>query len=152
MNGGAFLKFRSHIDRFFGMVITTSLATLGVVFFLPLFLDSETTLLDIIISIALFLACGGVMVWSSFFATYELHSDYLIVKGGVLKIRIPYEEITKVAPTRNVFTGYKVLASKDAIEIFYTSSLLGSVKISPAKPDLFLSELKARCNSSSFKF
>jgi hypothetical protein len=68
-----------------------------------------------------------------------------LVKGGPFKSRIPYEEITKVSPTREIFTGYRILSSRDAIEIFYKTAFMGSVKISPKEQKRFMIELEKHC-------
>nr|MBO2478640.1 hypothetical protein [Bacillota bacterium] len=66
--------------------------------------------------------------------------------GGTGHARYGHRVIkTKVVPTKNIFTGYRLLSSFDALEIFYHKALLGSVKISPKDTPAFLSELKKRC-------
>ncbi|WP_242020878.1 PH domain-containing protein [Cytobacillus oceanisediminis] len=44
-----------------------------------------------------------------------------------------------------MYTGYRILSSKDAIEFFYKKALLRSVKVSPENKELFISEIKKRC-------
>ncbi len=53
--------------------------------------------------------------------------------------------MTRISTTNDIFTGYRLLSSKNGIEIFYKSASLGSVKISPKDVELFISELKQRC-------
>ena len=90
----------------------------------------------------------AIILWSSFSIKYVFHQDYLFVKGGPFRSRIPYENITKVSPTSSIFVGYRLLSSRDAIEIFYKTSLMGSVKISPEDQKAFIAELKKRCPNS----
>lgn len=44
----------------------------------------------------------------------------------------------------NIWVGYRVLSSRDAIELHYKTGLLGSVKISPEQKELFIEELQKR--------
>ncbi|MBD3107568.1 PH domain-containing protein [Bacillus sp. AGMB 02131] len=41
------------------------------------------------------------------------------------------QTITKASSTKDIFFGYRILSSKQGIEIFYKSATLGSVMISP---------------------
>ena len=41
--------------------------------------------------------------------------------------------------------GYIILSSRDGIEIFDKTSMLGSIKISPQDQKAFIAELKKRC-------
>ena len=51
------------------------------------------------------------------------------------------KKYTKVNPTSNIHSGYRVLSSKDALEIHYKKALMGSVIISPEKQEAFLQVL-----------
>jgi uncharacterized protein YtpQ (UPF0354 family) len=64
---------------------------------------------------------------------------------GGITIGIPYKEITSISPTKDIFTGYRILSSMDALEIAYKSAFMGSVKISPQKKELFIAQIKKRC-------
>ena len=68
----------------------------------------------------------------------------MLVKTGPFKKRVQYIEITSIRPTKDIFTGYRILSSMDAIAISYRSGLMGEIKISPKDKDAFLSELRAR--------
>ncbi|MBY7141904.1 PH domain-containing protein [Virgibacillus sp. NKC19-3] len=41
--------------------------------------------------------------------------------------------------------GYRLLSSRKAVEISYKKAFLGSIIISPQNRDLFIKELKKRC-------
>ncbi|WP_229672487.1 PH domain-containing protein [Pullulanibacillus camelliae] len=58
--------------------------------------------------------------------------------------------ISKISPSSNIFSGYRLLSSRTALEITYDAALLGSVKISPKERALFLKKLKKRCPHASF--
>src|SRR5699024_12539311 len=84
------------------------------------------------------------ILWTAFSVKYVFYQDYLFVKGGPFRSRIPYENITKVSLTTAIFTGYRILSSRDGIELFYKTAVLGSVKISLIYEREFSSELNKR--------
>lgn len=138
------MEFRSKIDKFFvGIISITVFIILGV-FLFPLLLDYDRTSIDTITVLSLCVLSIGVLLWSAFSIKYVLYNDHLFVKGGLFKSRIPYEDITRISPTTEIFTGYRLLSSKQGIELFYKSATLGSVKISPKDIDLFIFELEKR--------
>ncbi|WP_418937000.1 PH domain-containing protein [Metabacillus fastidiosus] len=53
--------------------------------------------------------------------------------------------MTKVKQTNDIFTDYRLLSSKEVIEIFYKTGKFGSVKISPVEKQTFVIELKKYC-------
>ena len=46
--------------------------------------------------------------------------------------------MTKVNKSSNILVGYRILSSKDALEIHYKNSLMGSIIISPDNQEQFL--------------
>lgn len=139
------MGFRSKVDGSFILLLGLTLLIVAVAIYHPLWLDEATDVHDVLGLTVFFLATVGFILWCTFSVKYVFHDDHLFVKGGPFRSRIPYQQITKVAPTRNVFTGYRLLSSFDAIEIFYEKGLLGSVKISPKERKKFLNELQKRC-------
>ena len=87
----------------------------------------------------------GLLLWCCFSINYMIRPDYLLVSSGPFRSRIPYEDITQISYTNDILTGYRILSSKDALEISYKKAFLGSVKVSPEDKDLFISELVSRC-------
>ncbi|MGE7694617.1 PH domain-containing protein [Lysinibacillus sp. NPDC094177] len=71
--------------------------------------------------------------------------NYFLVKGGPFKSKIPYQSITKVSPTIDKFTGYRISSSDKGLEIFYKTAAHGSIKILPKDKMKFILELKKRC-------
>jgi len=118
---------------------------IGAATFSPLFLDDGTELASIVTMIILFLVLIGFVTWSIFSIKYVFHEDYLSIKGGLFRSRIPYGTITKVSPTSAIFTGYRMMSARDGIEVFYKNAFSGSVKISPSNKKEFINELKKRC-------
>ncbi|MGE7688932.1 PH domain-containing protein [Lysinibacillus sp. NPDC097214] len=45
--------------------------------------------------------------------------DYLLLKGGPFKSKIPYQNITKVSPTTDRFTRYRISSSNIGLELFF---------------------------------
>ncbi|MGF3102919.1 PH domain-containing protein [Rossellomorea sp. DUT-2] len=140
------MKFRSKIDRFFISVIFISLLLISIVYLIPLILLGRPTILNIIVVVSLFAISAGIIIWTGFFQHYEMCEDFLYIKGGPFRSRIFYGDLTRVRATRDISTGYRVLSSRDALEIYYRTGLWGSVKISPREKELFLSELDKRCS------
>ncbi|MED1204119.1 PH domain-containing protein [Heyndrickxia acidicola] len=139
------MVFRSKIDSFFIIIMAISVSLLGAALFIPFFMDQYKTLIDGVIVACLFLFASGIILWSAFFIKYELREQYLFVRGGPFKGRIPYKDIEKVHSTREIFAGYRLLSAREGLEVFYKTAGLGSVKISPKEQERFLLELEKRC-------
>ncbi|MBO1002487.1 PH domain-containing protein [Pseudogracilibacillus auburnensis] len=139
------MVFRSEIDTFFIRFMLIVVLIIGVATFWPLFLEGGKALPVIIILTSIFLIVISFILWSAFSVKYVFYQDYLFVKGGPFRSRIQYEQITKVSPTTEIFTGYRILSSRDGLEIFYKTAALGSVKISPKDKKEFINEIKERC-------
>jgi len=139
------MEFQSKIDKYFFVIISIVIMLISSVFLIPLFLDHSRTSLDAIIVISLCILTVGFIFWCSFSIKYVFLKECLYVKAGLFRSRIPYETITKVSPTSEVLTGYRILSSKEGLEIFYTTGTLGSVKISPKNVESFIEEIKKHC-------
>jgi hypothetical protein len=90
---------------------------------------------------AMFLIITGMLLWIFIDIQYTFYDDYLYVKGGPFRSKIRYEDITKVNKTSNILVGYRILSSKDALEVHYKHSLMGSIIISPDNQEQFLKVL-----------
>ncbi|MFJ7972728.1 PH domain-containing protein [Psychrobacillus sp. NPDC096389] len=139
------LAFKSKRDKTFFRMIIAAIVVVALVTLVPaiyeLFFTVEGDMLAVIITTILFLLCAGFIVWISFDIEYTFTENHLFVRGGPFRSKISYEDITKVNPTSNILVGYRVLSSKDALEIHYKKALLRSVIISPEKQELFLQVL-----------
>lgn len=144
--------FRSKIDKFFINLLLIIVLSIGGLAFLPFYFNGiKNNITPNLISMMILFLTIGFMLWTSFSIKYVFNEDFLLVKGGPIKSRIRYENITNVSPTTDVFTGYRILSSRDALEIFYKNALLGSVKISPENQKAFVDELKRRCPNLHIK-
>ncbi|MFC7373471.1 PH domain-containing protein [Fictibacillus iocasae] len=139
------MTFRAERDRFF--ILTTLLIVLvtATVIFIPLLFDKSATQEDWIIVSCIFLGTNAFVLWPFLFITYTFHEEYLQVAGGPVRSKIKYRDITKVARTTDILTGYRMHSSLNSIEIFYNTGWTGSVKISPQQQEWFMEELKKRC-------
>lgn len=109
--------------------------------------------LNVLLWVFLLLITVGGLLWTSFGIKYKFYDDFLYVRGGIFRSRIPYGKITQVKSlqftTADLLAGYRILASKDGIEILYNKGF-GTVKISPNQKSLFVSELKKQCPQAKF--
>lgn len=141
--------FHSKVDTFFITFISIGVLIIGGVTLLPTFIDKEASISIIIMMSATFIISVGFILWTAFSIKYVFYEEYLLVKGGPFKSKIPYQSITKTTPTNDIFTGYRILSSKNALELFYKSAIFGSVKISPKNRSEFITELKKRCPNAN---
>lgn len=141
------MVFRSKVDGVFVITIGIAILILAASCFLPYFIEDDVPVLAGIILTTTFLLCTGFIVWISADICYVLNEDHLFVKAGPIRRRIPYEEITKVVPSSDIFTGFRMLSSIDGLEVSYKSAFMGGVKISPENKELFVTELKKRCRN-----
>jgi len=139
------MEFGAKVDRYFVLLIVSTIIILAAAIYVPLWFAEGFDPALIGWMTAVFLAMVALILWCSFSVKYVFFDDHLYVKGGPFRSRIPYKSIRQAAPTKNIFTGYRILSSVDAIEIFYDKGMLGSVKISPKDTEQFLAELKKRC-------
>lgn len=136
--------FRSKVDKYFVITILIAIFILAISCFFPFFLEGMDAVAGTIL-IATFVLSAGLIMWISIDIRYVLNEEHLFVKAGPFRRRIPYEEITKVAPSRDMLSGFRMLSSIDGLEVSYKSALIGGVKISPEEKELFIEELKKRC-------
>lgn len=142
------MTFKSKRDRTFISFISVAVVIIGLSTLLPavfeLFFTKSPDMTAVWITVGLFLLCAGFIVWISFDIEYTFTDEYLFVRGGLFRSKIPYEDITKVNQTSNILVGYRILSSKDALEIHYKKALMGSVIISPKEQATFLQVLSEK--------
>lgn len=140
------MVFYSKMDRYFRIMISIVLAVLLAATWIPLFFAiKDGSLFAAFILLGTFLLAAGLILSTVLYIRYIFKERYLVIRGGLFHSKIPYEHITKVAPTNDIFTGYRILSAKDALEITYTSGVFGSVKISPQDKQKFISQLRQHC-------
>lgn len=139
------MVFYSKRDTSFVTLIIVAIMVIAVVTILPMFLEDSNDLVIILTLLGTFFLSSGFILWASLTIKYVFYSDYLYIKGGPFRSKIPYDEITRVRSTSNMLIGYRILSSADGIEIFYKKALFGSVKISPEKKETFIKILQNKC-------
>ncbi|MGM0899204.1 MAG: PH domain-containing protein [Bacillota bacterium] len=138
------MTFRSKIDSFFIRFILVAILFIAAVSFIPLLFE-DAPLSAFVIVTATFLVTTALILWITFAIRYVFLENHLLVKAGPFRSRIPYGSILKVAPTRDIFTGYRLLSSRDALELINNTTMFGTVKISPKDQSAFIEELQKRC-------
>lgn len=145
------MVFRSKIDIFFVNFIMIVILLLALASFWPLFFFNKIDLFVFLLLSSIFLIPAGVILWSVFSIKYVYYQDFLLVQGGPYKSRILYENITKITSSNNIFSGYRILSARNAIEIYSKQAFWGSVTISPMCKEEFISELKKRCPNMNIR-
>ncbi|WP_058308878.1 PH domain-containing protein [Gracilibacillus massiliensis] len=138
--------FRSKMDRTVKIFLTVVIFILAGVTLVPILFISKVPLEAIIILSMTFLLSVILIFWPFLQIKYILSEQYLLIIGGPVRSKIPYENITKITDNHDIWTGYRILSSKNGIEIFYKSGFWGSIKISPENKQKFISELVKRNN------
>ncbi|MED4533016.1 PH domain-containing protein [Metabacillus fastidiosus] len=140
--------FYSKIDKIFLSIILVAILMIVPLLLIPFLVDfynGNTNIVDLIVVFSILFITVGLIIWTTFFIRYIFYESYLFLRAGPFRSKIMYEDITKVKQTNDIFTGYRLLSSKEAIEIFYKTGKFGSVKISPAEKQKFITELKKHC-------
>lgn len=139
------MTFRSKRDWTFIILLVIVLIIIAVATLWPvvyeLFFTKHPEYPAIWIMIALFVVIAGMLLWIFVDIHYTFYDDYLYVKGGPFRSKIKYMDMTKVNKSSNILVGYRILSSKDALEIHYKHSLMGSVIISPDNQEQFVKVL-----------
>lgn len=104
-----------------------------------------TSLSTVIIMSMAFIVSVVFVWWYANSIKFVFYENYLLVKGGPFKSKIPYQSITMVSPTTEKYTGYLISSSDKGLEIFYKTAANGSIKILPEDKMKFILELKKRC-------
>ncbi|MEK3979289.1 PH domain-containing protein [Psychrobacillus sp. FSL K6-2836] len=139
------MKFRSKIDRTFIIMMSVALFIVALATLWPvayeLFFTNSPEYTAIWIMTVLFFVCAGFLIWISLDIQYIFYDDFLYVKGGPFRSKIKYKDMTKINKSSNILAGYRILSSKDALEIHYKNSLMGSIIISPDNQEQFIKVL-----------
>lgn len=135
--------FRTKRDRFFAGLWAVLLLIVNLPFFIPLFVE-ESTGSEIGTLLGVNLATSALLLWLAVDIRYVIQENMLLVRGGPFRSKIQIQDITEIKYNPNIWVGYRVLSSKEAIEIFYRTGFMGSVIISPVDPDRFIQELSKR--------
>ncbi|WP_431027007.1 PH domain-containing protein [Lysinibacillus sp. LZ02] len=140
------MVYHAKVDMFSIIFIFLMIWGMGAITLL-LFIASLAT---VMIMSTMFIISAIFLWWYVISIKYVLHEHYLLVKGGPFKSKIPYQSITKVAPTTDQLTGYRISASDKGIELFYEVAVHRSVQVLPKDKIEFIAELRKRCPHVQF--
>lgn len=145
------MRFKTKRDPLFVCLWLFFLFVANLVLLWPLLLDpkalTRTELVGIIVPDALVTL---LLAWLALDISYVIREDLLLVKGGMFRSKIRYNDITRITRQPNIWLGYRLFISRDAIEIHYRNGVLGSVVISPVDQERFIQELIRRNPSIEF--
>lgn len=134
------MKYKTKRDSFFVYLWTALILFINLVFFVPMLFD-DISFDEILIVCILDFIISASLIWLAIDISYIIKDEYLLVKGGMFKSKILYKDITKITGSPNIWVGYRLLFSRDAIEIHYKTGLMGSVIISPENKQAFIHEI-----------
>ena len=143
------MVFRSKVDIFLLTLIFLVVLIMGTIPLLPIY--KEASLLIIIIISTIFIISVGFILWYGTSIKYVFCEDYLLIKGGPFKSKIPYQNVIMVSPTTDGFTGYRISSSDMGLELFLKSGTLGNIKILPKDKMGFITELRKRCPNTQIQ-
>ncbi|MCI3919453.1 PH domain-containing protein [Paenibacillus sp. TRM 82003] len=139
------MKYGSKRDAFFVVQWILILLLMNFVFLSPILFD-DVSGLELLVVIGFDVLFSAFIIWLALDIRYVLFEDYLFVKGGMFRSKIQYKDITKISGKPNLWVGYRILFSRDAIEIYYKTGIMGSVVISPKDKASFIQQL-VQCNN-----
>lgn len=128
-------RFRSRIDAWFIAILAGS----AVLVVYAVTLAWRTGELPLAPAFAVVLLSGALPAWIVLTTRYDLADDWLLVRSGPFRWRIPIADITAVTPTRSPLSSPAL--SLDRLRIEYGAGR--AVMISPADKDGFLRALEA---------
>ncbi|MFJ7737649.1 PH domain-containing protein [Lysinibacillus sp. NPDC097287] len=136
------MVFRSKVDFFLLTLIYLVIVIMGTIPLLPIYKEASfSTLMRIA---AFFLMTAGFIMWYGTSIKYVFSEDYLLIKGGPFKSKIPYQNITKISPTTAGFTGYRISWSNPGLELGLQSATFRRIKLLPKEKLAFITELSKR--------
>lgn len=91
----------------------------------------------------------SLIVWIYLYTYYIIDENYLVIRCGPVKIRILYEDIEHVKSTRNLISSMAL--SIDKVKIKTNKQGFSVIYISPKNKDMFINELKNKCNNLIIK-
>jgi hypothetical protein len=136
--------FRTKREGFFTKVWIVILIIVNALMIVPLWLDPEVGPTEVGVVLGLCALITSLLLWLMIDIRYTLTEDCLIVKGGPFGSKIKYADITRITDRPSIWAGYRILASRDAIEVHYKTGFMGSVMISPVDKERFIAELQKR--------
>lgn len=138
------MVFHAKIDKYFSVIVCFYILIIGVVTLPLAFLVNEGIPIIALLLICIFIIPTCFLLWILLSNTYIFHENYLLIKSGPFRTRIPYKEITRVAPERSLSIKFEITSSRDTLQLFNTISAFKHARISPINKQEFIRELKNR--------
>ncbi|CAM4133209.1 PH domain-containing protein [Jeotgalicoccus halotolerans] len=145
------MTFKSKIDLSFSIMMIICIAVIALAGAFAFFLGASASFSTIILLLIVIIPIILLLILMTFNTRYTFHDDYLHAKSVIFGSKIPYRDIFKVHPTSNFISGYRMMTSKDGIEIHSRSIAFGSLRISPENKSLFIEELKKRAHHADYQ-
>jgi len=143
------MVFRTKVNMFWLIGIFLVVVIMGSIPMLSLYKQLPSPMLLLIV--VLFLVAGGIVWWYGTSLQCIFYKEYLLIKGGPFKRRIPYHTITKITPTTDKFTSYRITPADTGLELCVETTSFGSIKILTENKMGFIAELKKRCPHALFE-
>ncbi|MGB6780304.1 MAG: PH domain-containing protein, partial [Planococcus citreus] len=105
------MTFHSKIDSFFIRFMLAAILFIAAVSFIPLLFEGAPFSAFVIVTVT-FVITTALILWITFAIRYVFLEQHLLVKAGPFRSRIPYTSIIKITPTRDIFSGYRLLSSR----------------------------------------
>ena len=133
------VRFNSKIDNWIlavlaGSLVASMLAAITII-------RSPEPVIIMTFTLILIGTASVLVVWILLATYYTFENQFLAVRCGPMRLRVPLEKITEVAPSRSPLSGPAL--SLDRLKIKHRGSTIG-VLISPVDKSGFLTELAAR--------
>jgi len=101
--GGNVMVYHAKIDIFLTIIMFLMVWIFGAISLLPF-----ASLSTVIIMSTAFIFSVVFVWWYANSIKFVFYDNYLLVKGGPFKSKIPYQSITRVSLTTDKYTGYLI--------------------------------------------
>jgi len=131
------MRFEIKIDLWMRLILWMCVLMLvPIAFFVP----EEELFILLIVTAVMALMLLPLMYYSY----YELRENHLFIQMSVIRMRVKYEDITKIREGKYSMMN-NMAFSLDAVIIERANKKFGELSISPQEKEIFMMELKRRC-------
>jgi len=131
------MRFEIKIDLWMRLILWMCVLMLvPIAFFVP----EEELFILLIVTAVMALMLLPLMYYSY----YELRENHLFIQMSVIRMRVKYEDITKIREDKYSMMN-NMAFSLDAVIIERANKKFGELSISPQEKEIFMMELKRRC-------
>lgn len=137
------IVFKSKVDRGYKLFLCVVTLILFIVCLMPIIIFPFNWLI-LIILVSIFVLSTLLILLPCYNLRYIFCFDHLFVKSGFFRFHIQYTQITKIEATSNFLIGTRAMMATNGIVIYYSSGIIGELKLSPDNQDAFLKILQER--------